>query len=583
MTDRNDPSHDLAWYRSQWETLCDILAVDDPDAVVTQVRELQLDRLQSTETDAADPGVAERRDVLTRLYERLRTLRRSNEHLRAAKDALDVAAPEDVPEAISELKQRAADLNAQASAFEDADIDPRTALQMIRSMESQLDALYREKEATESAALGAEGDTFQQLQALLAREEKLMRELGVSSIDEVIDMVEDMSEQLTAMYDDEFNPEGQSSASISFSMNGATQSVPPVIQDELGVSTPDDVIAMVRSLTRQLDDLYAARERLAEANLEDADTVVSLVNNMQLQLEALYESQERMSQQGVKDVDHALSMIDNMEEQLSVLYEEREQAPDDMETMQQRLHAVTNELEALKRENEQIAAQRDAMRRAVLADADDTEGALNEDELDNPAEALAELPDDFADPLEDDSSSPRTSASRLQTLEQELGSSDLDHVAALIHSMDEQLSEPETDLDRAASQILKSTGPDVDDETLAQLEEMSDDELDALEIGVLGLDDTGQVLVANAAASMLPGPSDRSPGVFEGKNFFFELAPSTNNSLFRGRFLRGVHNGSLDVQFPYTFVQTGGDPTNVAVRLHRKPTENVNWILFNRL
>ena len=593
MTDRHTPSHDLAWYRSQWKTLRDILGVDDPEAVVTQVRELQLDRLQDAEINAetktdADSSVVERRAVLERLYNRLRTLRQANEHLRTVQNALDVEAPEDVVDAVSALKDRADALTAQMGAFDEAGIKPRTALQMIRSMETQLDALYREKEATEAASLETEGDTFQQLEALLAREEKLMRELGVSSIDEVINMVEDMSDQLTAMYDDESVAEGEPVSGVSFSMNGSDASVPTLIRDELGVRTPDDVIAMVNSLTRQLEDLYAARERLAEANLDDADNVVSLVNNMQLQLETLYESQERMSQQGVKDVDHALSMIENMEEQLSVLYEEREQAPDDVYSMRQQLDAVTQQLEALKDEKERLKAQRDAMRRAALADSGDTEDTLDsgvpDDLPDDLAEALEEVRDDLpGEPEEDDSGRRPASASRLQTMEQQLGSRDLDHVAALIHSMDEQLSDPETDLDRAASQIMKSTGPSVDDETLARLEEMSEGELNALDIGVLRLKDNGEVAFANAAASMLPGHTDRSPHTLKGENFFFDLAPSTNNSLFRGRFLRGVHNGSLDVQFPYTFVRTGTSPTNLAVRLHRKPSEHVNWLLFSRL
>ena len=33
--------HDLAWYQAQWKELANLLAVDDPDAVVPRVRRLR--------------------------------------------------------------------------------------------------------------------------------------------------------------------------------------------------------------------------------------------------------------------------------------------------------------------------------------------------------------------------------------------------------------------------------------------------------------------------------------------------------------------------------------------------------------
>lgn len=35
------PDRDLAWYQSQWNELCNLLSVSDPDAVVDAVRQLQ--------------------------------------------------------------------------------------------------------------------------------------------------------------------------------------------------------------------------------------------------------------------------------------------------------------------------------------------------------------------------------------------------------------------------------------------------------------------------------------------------------------------------------------------------------------
>jgi photoactive yellow protein len=365
--------------------------------------------------------------------------------------------------------------------------------------------------------------------------------------------------------------------SADASANGAAVSPGALnrLQEELGVQDPDDIIAMVNSLTRQLEDLYSARERLAEANITDEESVVAMVNNMQHQLESLYETQERMSQKGVKNVDNALSMIENMDAQLEALYEERESAsPADLNAMRERLDQTMSELEALKEEKRRVVRERDALRRATLS----------------PDASAPDAPDIEAPPAKDDgerrepSVPPPSTASRLETLEQNFGSRDPEQIAELIHSMEEQLGDrPAAEMKKAASQILDSFRAVVGEDVLAHLEEMSVQELDELEVGVLRLDDAGRIEQANEAALQFPGCTAEVPEALEGVNFFFDLAPSANNALFRGRFVKGVHNGSLDANFPYTFIRPEAPPVNLVVKLHRKPTEESNWILFSRL
>jgi PAS domain-containing protein len=138
-------------------------------------------------------------------------------------------------------------------------------------------------------------DTYEQLQALLAREDKLHRALGVSSTDAVIQMVNDLTDQLDVLYAG--RDAGASSDPVPpSSTNNNTRF--ERIEAELGVSTPEAVIAMVRSLSNQLDELYAERERLSDHH-------------------------------GVDDLSHTLTLIESMEEQLVALYEERQQQTGD--------------------------------------------------------------------------------------------------------------------------------------------------------------------------------------------------------------------------------------------------------------
>jgi photoactive yellow protein len=265
----------------------------------------------------------EARAGLERLFDRLRTLRRETEALRALQDRLDADTPDQLVDTVESLRERAAAAEERRSVLREAGFDrPEVALQAIRSMKQQLDELYTEKEATERTdapgALRSDGDTFDQLQALLAREEKLQRELGVSNPDEVVEMVEGLTDQLEELYVDR---DAEEDADPVFAP--AAPSTERTLETELGVSDPETVAVMLEDLTDQLDALYEDRVRLAEMDLEGADDAVTMLRSMQRQLESLYESQKQLSAHGIDNIDHALSAIESMEAQLSDLYEAR--------------------------------------------------------------------------------------------------------------------------------------------------------------------------------------------------------------------------------------------------------------------
>jgi photoactive yellow protein len=116
-------------------------------------------------------------------------------------------------------------------------------------------------------------------------------------------------------------------------------------------------------------------------------------------------------------------------------------------------------------------------------------------------------------------------------------------------------------------------GPDV----LARLDQITSSELAALDLSAVRVDDEGVVQSINPAALDLAGVSSADA---VGHNFFTDLAPCTNNRIFRGVFARGVNTGAMNLVFFYAFTYRLS-PTEVKVHMHRTPAGN-NWILVRR-
>jgi len=107
-----------------------------------------------------------------------------------------------------------------------------------------------------------------------------------------------------------------------------------------------------------------------------------------------------------------------------------------------------------------------------------------------------------------------------------------------------------------------------------QLQYASDKTLNEVDFGIIKLDDEGIVQFFNQYESELSGVT---PEEAEGRSFFTEVAPCTNNRLFRGRFRKGVRRGDLDETLTYTYTYRMR-PTLVDIHLYRDSSGN-NWIM----
>ena len=110
---------------------------------------------------------------------------------------------------------------------------------------------------------------------------------------------------------------------------------------------------------------------------------------------------------------------------------------------------------------------------------------------------------------------------------------------------------------------------------LARLAAMDMAELDALDFGVIELDEQGIVLQYNAGEVRFSG---MAADEVKGRHFFGNIAPCTNNSLVASRFHAGVRDGRLDERIQYTFT-VRMRPTNVILHLYRDAATATNWVL----
>jgi photoactive yellow protein len=103
-------------------------------------------------------------------------------------------------------------------------------------------------------------------------------------------------------------------------------------------------------------------------------------------------------------------------------------------------------------------------------------------------------------------------------------------------------------------------------------------EADEQDFGIVKVDDAGVIQLYNKYESELAGIEPKDA---EGKNFFTQVAPCTNNRLFYGRFKDGVAGDNLNVALPYTFTYKMR-PTNVKIHLLRDKPSKTNWVFVKR-
>ena len=112
-----------------------------------------------------------------------------------------------------------------------------------------------------------------------------------------------------------------------------------------------------------------------------------------------------------------------------------------------------------------------------------------------------------------------------------------------------------------------------------KVDSMTPQELDALPMGIIQLDENGNILHYNNYEAELAGLKKES---VLGRNFFREVAPCTDVQEFHGRFKQGVADKTLHVKFRYHFTFKH-NPRNVLVTLFYSPITSSVWVLVQPL
>ncbi len=110
-----------------------------------------------------------------------------------------------------------------------------------------------------------------------------------------------------------------------------------------------------------------------------------------------------------------------------------------------------------------------------------------------------------------------------------------------------------------------------------QLRHATEKQLNNVRFGIIKIDDEGVIEFFNRYESDLSGVD---PDDAVGRNFFTQVAPCTNNRLFRGRFKKGLRRDDLDETFTYTYTYKMR-PTLVDIHLYRDDAGH-NWIMVEK-
>ena len=123
----------------------------------------------------------------------------------------------------------------------------------------------------------------------------------------------------------------------------------------------------------------------------------------------------------------------------------------------------------------------------------------------------------------------------------------------------------------------KAHEEEIQQELHTRLPSLSRAEIDALPVGVIQIDDNGVVVLYSATEARFSGiPVERA----EGKHFFKQLAPCTDNSIMLRPFYTGLRTGELDFRIDYTFTYRMR-PTLVALHFYRDPNTGTNWLIVD--
>lgn len=116
------------------------------------------------------------------------------------------------------------------------------------------------------------------------------------------------------------------------------------------------------------------------------------------------------------------------------------------------------------------------------------------------------------------------------------------------------------------------------DEVLLRAETLSERELDALPVGMIQLDTSGNILKLNQREADL-ARIERARQI--GRNFFDHVAPCAKVKEFHGRFIEGVRRKQLFETFGFVFDFAHGRRQVAITLMYSERTDTV-WVMISQ-
>jgi FtsZ-binding cell division protein ZapB len=447
--------------------------------------------------------------------------------------------------------------------------DPDEAVQLVRAMKRHLSDYFEGRARLQNLGLGSLEEAVDRLEELEARADVPASEDTTSG--------EPASVPGAAQHD------GGKAQDSNVGTHFAS------IRETLGLSDapPKEAVAAVRSMRERLQALREEGDALGgELGLSDPQAVVDTVRRVDDQLAALLDGADGADAASPDPEAPLLHRLEERMEQLqahrSRLLERRDALQDELATLKEEREAMRDELDGLRDghanlqekhvtlQDEHAALQDE---HAALQDehaALQDEHAALQDEQTELEEKRASLSDDLS-VLEEQLADLRA---RLDALEEPVGTADPGRLSAIVESLRDQLATRE-----AGTLAREGTVPPLLDESvLGRLEGMTADELHALDVGAVAVDDDGLVRFANHYTPALPGLDDA-----KGDRFFDAVLPQPHDSAVRARFEAGIAEEDIwNVRFFLAAVPPEGAPVGYHLHMHSKADERIHWILYKQ-
>jgi len=361
----------------------------------------------------------------------------------------------------------------------------------------------------------------------------------------------------------------------SYSSSSRARTFLEAVLAEFDASDPEEALHLLRRMKRLLSQYHQERKRLDRLGLDGLDEVFDVmlamkrrVDQLREQVEAYRETQDKLHAiQDALDVEaspaETVATIESISEQLESLYEEREvlsrAGVSDATEAVRLIETIRQQLDEMYKERDQDAGGENPfgqIQRELGVSDPDSVIEMVESMDTQKSDVTSSVPDgnEFDESVL--SSSPPRSSTIIRTLERQMLAAQRGHA----------------DIPRDEHPPLLP--PDY----LDTLDDQSPESLDALDVGVVALDDDARLQLVTEHSPLLPGLSDAGRG-----DSFLDCVPTARNPLLHP-LLRAPSTDRVDARFLYTFPRSGAhDPLPFRLHLYRSGTTNTTWLLYDAL